>query len=190
MEEDKEFEPIDLNEIRIAEKYEENLRMTRIPWSLWGLAAIAIGCASFLLGNVIGNKDIIATYRGGAWWQYFIIVMLYVFGVVVFLCGKIEIVLFQKETGLFTHNKWILCYKWKGFCCGLADIANVTLEKEGVKKDLQDTIHYKVLVVFRHAAPLRILETKSRTRAMEKVREIRSFLGMEGGFVIKDESKV
>jgi len=64
----------------------------------------------------------------------------------------------------------------------------VTLQKEGKKNEFDDSIHYKVLVSFKQFPPLRILETKNRARAIEKVKEIRDFLGIQGSISIRDLS--
>ena len=69
---------------------------------------------------------------------------------------------------------------------GLIEIKGICLQKEGVKNMYQDTIHYKVLISFTQELPIRVLETKSRTTAIEKVKEIRNFLGLSTEVLIKD----
>lgn len=181
-------EEIDLNAIEIQTNFDTTLSMKRLPWSLWLLSFLTIFTASFLLANLLG-ANIFKSYNQRIWWQYFIIVILYVFGIVVFLFGKVEIVKFDKASGVFEESKWILCYKWKGFRTEIVDISNVALQKEGKKNEFDDSIHYKVLIVFRQFPPLRVLETKNRVRAIEKVKEIREFLGIRGDIVIRDLSR-
>ena len=181
-------EEIDIEEIHISHDGSSSLSLTRLPWSLWGLTIIFFFGGSFLLANLIDQKKVFNKFYEGYWWQYLVIIIMYMIGVLIFLCGKIEVVCFDKETGLMTTNKWILCYKWRGIATSLSDVVNVTLQKEGVKNTYQDSIHYKVLIILRQAAPMRILETKSRTRAIEKVKQIRKFFGLSMLFQIIDAS--
>ena len=183
----EEVDEIDLNQIQVFDGYDNTLSMRRLPWSLWTLSILATFTASFLLANLLG-AHIFKAYNQRIWWQYFIIVILYVFGIVVFLFGKVEVVKFDKNSGIFEEAKWILCYKWKGFRTEISDIVNVTLQKEGKKNEFDDSIHYKVLVSFKQFPPLRILETKNQARAIEKVKEIRDFLGIQGSISIRDLS--
>lgn len=186
---DQKNEELDLNQIELGYDSESELKMIRLPWSLWALSLVSIFCASFLLANLLGAK-IFKAYDDRLWWQFFVIVILYVFGLIIFLFGKVEIVLFDKANKIFQESKWILCYKWKGFRTELDDVVNIALQKEGMKNDYEDSIHYKVLVSFRHTPPLRILETKNKTRALEKVKEIRDFLGIQGDIILRDVSRV
>jgi hypothetical protein len=135
------------------------------------------------------GAQIFNTYNDRLWWQFFVIVLLYLFGLVLFLFGKVEVVNFNKSSGVFQETKWILCYKWKRFRSDLADVTDIALQREGMKNDYENSIHFKVLVVFRNCPALRILETKSRSRALEKVKEIREFLGFQGDFIVRDVAR-
>jgi hypothetical protein len=185
--ENNEVDGVDLNQIELSEIPDSTLSMRRLPWSLWGLAILFFFGGSFLLANLI-TKKIFSKYIEGYWWEYFIVSIMYTIGIIVFFCGKIEVVCFDKDKMIMSHNKWILCYKWKGIEFSLTDIANICLQREGVTNGYEDTIHYKVSVELKNGLPLRILETKSRHRAIEKATEIKNFLGFTTGLQIKDIS--
>lgn len=181
---------VNFEEIQVFADSDTVLNMTRLPWSIWIFSISSIIGGSLLIANLANPQKIFNKFYEGFWWQYFVVAIMYVVAVVFFLCGKVEIVSFNKENGLLSQNKWILCYKWRGATFPLTDVTNVTLQKEGIKNNFQDTIHYKVLISLKQALPLRILETKNKENAIEKVSQIRLFLNMSEDVQIRDMSGV
>lgn len=183
----REQRPGGLSEYEFEEyKNKEFLRMWRYPWGLWFMSFICFLAGAFLVASltVLEILDINETEL----WQYLVIIGFFTASIILFLFAKIEIVSFDKEEKTLSKSKWILCYNFKSFVININEVSDINLILSGREEKYSNTLYYKVLILRRMGKPIKVLETKSRAKAIDKTLKIRAFFNMKGKIPLRDES--
>jgi hypothetical protein len=167
-------------------KNKDFLRMWRMPWGLWFMSLICFLAGSFLVASLtfLEILDINETEL----WQYLVILAFFSASAALFVFGRIETVSFDKDEKIMIRSTWVLCYNWKSCSLKLDDIVDINLVLSGTEEKYSNTLYYKILILSKFNKPVKILETKSRAKAIEKALKIRAFFNIKGKIPLRDES--
>ena len=152
----------ELAQINVRESSENRLSFRKIPVVIWLSGTIVIITALYLIYHLaLGHYGVLFKgYREGHWWQYFISFAMLLFGIVVLYAGKVESVIFDKQTGIVGKIKTsIFCTK-KRLDWELDQIQNVRVYKRGHDGIQVMTIHFDIQLEFHDIPSTTILRTK------------------------------
>lgn len=137
---------VDLNHIHIRESTDNILMFRKMPCSLWVAGFIVQIVALYLIYHLaLGQHGVLFDgYREGHWWQYFIAVLLLIFGVWFMHAGKVETVVFDNEKGLVSKIKTSIFCRKRTEDWALEQIRNIRVFKRGHDGIQVVTIHYDV----------------------------------------------
>ena len=96
-----------LGQIGIKEASDRRIIFRRLPLSVWVAGLLIIISSLYLIYHLaLGQYGVLFDgYREGYWWQYFISLIILVFGVVFMHAGKIEMVIIDKSAGILSKSK-------------------------------------------------------------------------------------
>lgn len=86
----------------------------KLPLRIWLPGLFIVIAALYLIYHLaLGQYGVLFSgFREGHWWQYFVAVLLLLFGIFFMHAGKIEQVIFNKEIGIMSMGKTtIFCRK-------------------------------------------------------------------------------
>jgi hypothetical protein len=164
----------------------EYLRMWRFPWESWIMSLICFLTGIFLVA-CLTVLEIIDEFKGN-FWEYCIVISLFLLSGMFFFYARVETVTFDKESKKICKTKWILCYKWKFVSLNMKDLIDVNLILSGTEQKYSSTLYYKITLISRSRKPISILETKNRKKIIQKALKIRAFFNMKGKIPLKDIS--
>lgn len=108
-------------------------------------------------------------YREGHWWQYTISFAMLLFGIIVLYAGKVESVIFDKQTGIVGKVKTTIFCTKKQIEWSIDQIQNVKVYKRGHDGIQVMTIHYDVQIDFRDIPSTNIMRTKDQEKAIRQM---------------------
>merc|ERR1712072_1667010 len=101
-----------------------------------------------------------------------------VFGIVVLYAGKVESVIFDKQTGIVGKVKTTIFCTKNRVDWSLDQIQNVKVYKRGQDGIQVMTIHYDVQMDFRDIPSTNLLRSKDREKAVRQMCQIKDFMGL------------
>ena len=170
----------ELAQINVRESSETRLSFRKIPCIIWTAGTIVIITALYLLYHLaLGHYGVLFKgYREGHWWQYFISFAMLAFGVTVLYAGKVESIIFDKQTGIVCKVKTTIFCTKKQLDWELDQIVNVRVYKRGHDGIQVMTIHYDIQLDFRDIPSTTILRSKDEEKAVRQMAQIKDFMGL------------
>lgn len=156
------------------------LSMKSYPVMQWFMGVFVLGAATWFLVHVIEGTlgELFHGRKEGFWWQYLVAAVLYILGLFVFGTGKVETVVFDKASSRLVVSK-------RGpFHCApevrvdrpLHDLTHLTLEALGREHRDTDNRHFKVGLHFIDGTRIKVLESRTKITALERLKRIREFV--------------
>jgi hypothetical protein len=154
---------INLRDINLREKTDDRMVFRKVPFALWIVGTMILVTAIYLLYTLaLGYFGVL--YKGpkqGHWWQYLVVVLLFLLALSFFLAGHIDSIVFDKvQNELQVWRISLYCVK----SCKrypLDEISDVKAYKNGHQEVNIYTLHYKIVVIFKNGGyePVNVLET-------------------------------
>lgn len=164
---------IDIDSGNIAKQFNisQEVKMTvggkitlrAIPYFFWFIGILFLAVAFLLFINLlmgIGNdkedlssrkKTIFNAYNEGLWWQYLIVILIFLLGLSFFVIAKYETIIVDKDNNKFILTKtYLLCCKEKVLELHCSDIESIFAFKTGKVTSSTSSILYKLGIRFRH----------------------------------------
>lgn len=113
-----------------------------------------------------GKHSYFTTFRH--WWQYLVVVLLFILALSFFLAGQVESIVFDKNFGELQLWKTSLYCRKDVRRYPLDDISDVKAYKEGHQGINVYTLHYKIMILFKDGnyEPVKVIETALRNKCI------------------------
>ena len=165
------------------------LEFRSYPWLMWifGTLIMVIAFYFFIYIGIVDRKD-----ERKMVWQWLVAVFIFCTGQFFFSSGTIENVIFDAETKLiYTNNTNFFCCKSKKKAFDMKEVRDVRCFKRGHDGVQTVTVRYEIIVEFDKGKPLKVLESRERSKIIQQMVMIRNFCGFtctESDVRIFDES--
>jgi len=118
-----------------------------------------------------GNLIFSLTFFFSHWWQYLVVVLLFVLALSFFLAGQVQSIVFDKQLGELQLWKTSLYCTKDVRRYPLEDISDVKAYKEGHSGINVYTLHYKIVIIFKDGnyEPVKVIETAIRDKCVRQV---------------------
>ena len=174
-------EIVDIKDINIQEKTGERIVFRKLPIFIWIVGVVIAVIGLYFLYHLAFAK-IAPDYKEfneGYWWQYLILACIFLLSIVFITAGRIETVVFDKDSDEFARYKVNIWWMKSGVFQKLSNISEIRVSKRGHQTVFSDTVYYKIVVDFKDGESVTILDSKKEEKVVLQVLYIKNFLGMK-----------
>jgi hypothetical protein len=122
-----------MGQIGIKEASDDRIVFRKMPLAIWLAGSMIVAMSLYLIYHLaLGQFGVLFDgYREGHWWQYFLSVLILLFGVYFMHAGKVETLILDKKSGILSKIKVsIFCSKNKTEWA-LEQVRNIRIYKRG-----------------------------------------------------------
>ncbi|CDW82308.1 UNKNOWN [Stylonychia lemnae] len=167
----QEEDMVDLNHINLRERTNNRIIFRKVPYHIWFVGAL-IFIASIYLVYTLALGYFGVLNRGpkqGFWWQYLVVVLMFLLSFTFLFAGKIESIIFDRQ------KQELQLWKTSLFCLrnvkkySMHDIVDVKGYKKGHSGINVYTLHYKIMIEFRNIPAIKLTETGIENKCIKQV---------------------
>jgi hypothetical protein len=130
--------------------------------------------------NNSSKKFIFDSFNEGKWWQYFIVICIFIFGITFFVVAKYETLVMNKEIDNCTITKsYFLFCKSVSISFNISDIESVYAFKTGKVSNTTNSVIYKIGVKFKYeekSSTIYIFKSLCEKFVIDDVKSIKEFI--------------